>query len=338
MKTKKQRLIKYGITVIVFCAIFVVASAVKVKAGTGDNTSGWLWGGSEDANIGGVRGDNNAACLTYPAPAACIDGNETGVYWISMNSSYCDTNDDEKSEGALGCPAAPTQMKDYGVKIPSNNGLVTGYAWSPNLGYIDFAPHSGCPGLGKYAGACDAYPINPACNPGTCPATDAIRNADNTITGWARIVDIAKDSAVGNSGGWAGWIKLSGKDQTGSSYGILVNTDGTITKGQTTSYGWSDELGWIDFSGSKTDPVGTICGTPTSCSLIDTNACQNTSNCGKPNITTKTAICLDNCGSSIAKSACAGAVPVVITCPADVTGTCPACAHLQPGPWREVTP
>ncbi|HRZ33959.1 MAG TPA: hypothetical protein P5548_03625 [Candidatus Moranbacteria bacterium] len=195
MSKQKKFLIKYGIAAIVFCMIFAVASILKVNAGTSENGSGWLWGGSDDGA-----------------------GNKTGVGWISANNI---------NSGAGGSVS-------YGLNIPtsSSGGDLSGYAWSENLGYIAF-DNSG----GYLSG----------CPDGNCVSK---RVADNTLQGWARIVSIADAYKVGNSGGWLGWIKLNGTAQNGSKYGVLVASDGKLS-----GYAWSDELGWINFSGSSTGPT-----------------------------------------------------------------------------------
>jgi len=132
------------------------------------------------------------------------DGTNTNVGWISMNNT--------NQGGAT----------NYGVNIPTGNGDVTGYAWSENIGWISFnaADTAGCP-------------QNPC---------GAVRVVGNNIKGWARILGIKDALAAGNSGGWQGWISLSGPQ-----YGVKINTDNTALSG----YGWSDELGWIDFSRAK---------------------------------------------------------------------------------------
>jgi hypothetical protein len=237
MKKQKHTVGKYVLAIVVFCAVFVAISAIK--AGVTENISGWLWGGSEDANISGAIG------------GSVFDGNEVGIGWISMNSSNCDPDNDGMSEGLGGCPALDTSIANYGVNIPTT-GPIIGYAWSENMGYIDFAPHAGCPGSPKYAGACDAYPAS--------PNQDATRNADNTVTGWARFVEMSKASASGNS--YGGWIKMSGP-----TYGVSVSGNSLVGKA------WNGEeagilnnmangLGYIDFSRSGL-PTFTFDANPT---------------------------------------------------------------------------
>jgi hypothetical protein len=211
-------------TILIFLVTFFVAGVLKTKAGVGDNTTGWLWGGSDDGNATGQ---------------GVIS---TGPGWVSMNST---------NTGAA---------VSYGVTIPPSTCTGTacdlsGYAWSENIGWISFnaADVSGCPTPDSTYG-CAAF--RPA---GT-----------NNIQGWARIMSIVQAGA--NSGGWQGWIHLNG-----SGYGIVLNTDGSMTS---TSYGWSNELGWINFGRAKTvsSVVNGSCGsasTGQSClsSAPSTNLC-----------------------------------------------------------------
>lgn len=142
--------------------------------------------------------------------------NNTGVGWISMNNT---------NPGAGGTVS-------YGVNVPDSSCSgagcnLSGYAWSENIGWISFQEASGCPS-------------------GTCSA----RREGNMLKGWARIMAMPQAEALvpGNAGGWLGWVKLGSESGDPITYGITLNADGTITKSQTTSYAWSNELGWIDFS------------------------------------------------------------------------------------------
>jgi hypothetical protein len=201
------------------CAVVLAMGAAgKAHAGTADNIVGWLWGGAQDAT-----------------------GISSGINWVSMNSLNCDINGDgvmNRASGDAGasadCPIDGTTVANYGVSVPLTDGAVTGYAYSKNVGYIDFAPHSDC---AKYAGACDAYPVGSG-----YPTTDVMRTGNN-LSGWARIVDIAKAGAAGNSGGNAGWIKMSG-----TGYGIAIGADGKLG-----GYAWSNEFGALNFSGLASD-------------------------------------------------------------------------------------
>ncbi|MFA5871482.1 MAG: hypothetical protein WC858_02055 [Parcubacteria group bacterium] len=214
------------LSLILVFSIAAVASIVKVQAA--GIITGWLWGGTEESSDGS------------------INGNETGVYWVSMNSKNCDVNEngtyEGSSEGApAGCPTSGA-VKLYRVNIPSptSGGELSGYAWSPGLGYISFnsSELGGCP-----SNPCKAW------------------RTGNRIKGWARFLEIKKEfeKATPNSGGWQGWISLEG-NANGTPYGITINNDNTLS-----GYGWSGtnsaiagELGWIDFGQAKIENVCAI--------------------------------------------------------------------------------
>lgn len=102
---------------------------------------------------------------------------------------------------------------DYGVGINESSGNLFGYAWSPNIGWITFNQNelSGCP-----SSPCRARLIN------------------NALTGWGR----ALSSQDQESGGWDGWISLSG-----TNYGVTLN--GSTFSG----YAWGSAIvGWINFN------------------------------------------------------------------------------------------
>jgi hypothetical protein len=181
---------KFALTLALFVLIFAAAAVMKVQAGTGDSVIKWLW-------CGGVTG---------------TPGN-TNVGWISMN-----------------CTNIPNScaIVDYGVNIPSADGPVTGYAWSPNIGWIQF---DAAPDYTTYPGC--GYPMS------ICYSA---RREDDSLKGWARILSIKKEfeKVPSNSGGWEGWISLSG-----ANYGVEVTR--MTGDGAQPTFAWS-ELGWIDFS------------------------------------------------------------------------------------------
>ncbi len=103
-------------------------------------------------------------------------------------------------------------------------GQFNGYGWSENIGWIDFNPN------GPYPEA---------------PQNGVFLTSGNVI-GWARAV--AGDTV--GSGGWSGWIKMSG-----SGYGVTVGENGEFS-----GYAWGGGgtnldnavIGWIDMSGVTT--------------------------------------------------------------------------------------
>lgn len=77
---------------------------------------------------------------------------------------------------------------NHGVNVAAN-GLMGGYAWSPNVGWISFnsSQLGGCPS-------------------GTCQAR--FDKQTGAVTGWARA--LAGSGSSIQTGGWGGWIQLSG--------------------------------------------------------------------------------------------------------------------------------
>ncbi|HQT82918.1 MAG TPA: PKD domain-containing protein [Candidatus Paceibacterota bacterium] len=119
----------------------------------------------------------------------------------------------------------------YGVSEDSVSGALSGYAWSSNIGWISFNASDGS---------------HPA---------PAVNFVTGKVTGWAlACAAFANKNACsgaldGNSGGWDGWISLSGTASDGSSYGMVQSP----TCGWT-GYAWgSTPVGWISASGTATN-------------------------------------------------------------------------------------
>jgi hypothetical protein len=257
---------KWVFTLALFLLVFAAASAVKIHAA--GNGTGWLWGGGA-----GISGD----------------GTNTNVGWISANRLNCDSNGDGTTDNVNypKCPsgslAQPITTDDrYGINIPPGNGDVTGYAWSEWIGWLQFDP----------AGP---YPATD-CGTGGCPSYSTKKDGIN-LHGWARITEIAREAGLGNSGGWQGWVKLQGTASDGKPYGVTINDDGTFCKpgvpttylinGKNECHGWSDELGWIDFSQVKIPmPIDGLCNTPPNSDQI----CPGDPN---PTTMTKDQLCAD---------------------------------------------
>jgi len=229
---------KWVFTLALFLLVFAVASVVKIQAA--GNVTGWLWGGTEEVSDGNP---NNGA-----------SGYETGVGWVSMSGTT------------------------YGVSIPSGNGPATGYAWmnaggNPDnlqqngIGWLDFDPQDHC-GSAYGAASCNA-PDGSGVN-----AKGGVRREGNNLVGWARIVEIAKASASGNSGGWTGWVKFS------NSYGGGIDVNKMDGTGSNKMYAWSGndssagELGWIDFSRASYTVSGTLTVSGTTLSNTSSGRCR----------------------------------------------------------------
>lgn len=138
------------------------------------------------------------------------DGAYKGIGWLSFGNN------------------ADGSIIDYGVNVPSGNGLITGNAWSENYGWLSFnqSDLTGCPS--------------------TAPATitASITNPGvSDVTGWARFLSVKNAIAQNNAGGWLGCVSLSSLNM-GDAIKYGVTKVGSVFSG----YAWSDELGWIDFS------------------------------------------------------------------------------------------
>lgn len=125
------------------------------------------------------------------------------------------------------------QAQNGGINIDTGNNLV-GYVWSENIGWIRFGGFTS-----------SQFPSGP----GTTAVNAKI--VGTNIVGWARACAGMYDTATPNSStpnntctgntrsdGWDGWISLHG-----TNYGVTSSGD-TFS-----GYAWgSDVLGWIDFS------------------------------------------------------------------------------------------
>ena len=110
----------------------------------------------------------------------------------------------------------------YGVDIDPNTGLFSGYAWSENIGWISFNDFDG------------SHP-------------QAQLNLNNgEVSGWARaLAPVGQPLSV--SGGWDGWIKLSGSWADG------VSLNFTPDPSEFEGWAWgSDVVGWVSFNRSNT--------------------------------------------------------------------------------------
>jgi hypothetical protein len=121
----------------------------------------------------------------------------------------------------------PDGGADYGVTVAAD-GTISGYAWSEYIGWISFSASdvASCP---------------------TAPCAPVFNKVTGQVTGWAK----ALNGGIVNSGGWDGFISLSG-----SNYGV------TVTGCTWSGWAWgSDVVGWVNFNGSG----GTVVGTGDAC-------------------------------------------------------------------------
>ena len=201
------------ITVLFFIVSFFVCLGIFVFAGTDDNIAGFAY----SENIG----------------------------WVSFNSVDCDIDGDGVFEGAAesggpapaGCPDSGTAF-DYGVSVDLNNGALSGFAYSENIGWVSFneGDLSGCP-----SGSCLAKVAPPG----------QIGKSDVDIEGWARACagSVNGDCTGGDrTDGWDGWIKFD-HGEVGEPY--------IDAAGDWHGWAWGDDVvGWLSFNGADADAGG----------------------------------------------------------------------------------
>lgn len=237
---------------------------------------------------------------------AGTDKNGMGWLWGGSNSNFGWVSMNNINPGAGGTIS-------YGVGVPEGNGALNGYAWSSNIGWISFDNSSG------YLTGCPS---------GTCSA----RRVGNALQGWARIVGIKNELGKGNSGGWEGWISLSGTAQNGSPYGVNITLDPATNREKFGGSAWSNELGWIDFSLAYMDVSIPSCA----CVPVESLVCEGVvydDSCGNDDVCEGTRDCScvpdPNCA---ADKICQG--ENCVTCGNTINGE-KVCPDLN---WKEVRP
>lgn len=174
----------------------------KSGGGTASPLCGFAWGATDENPI-----------------------SKMGVGWVSFNSQDCDTDGDRIfDDGVAGCPTSGTAVP-YSVSVKPNGKDLDGFAWSSNLGWIQFGGLSGFPNGG-----------------GTQPVNANIQN-NNEVRGWARAI-AGKD----RNDGWDGWISLRGGDA------YEVNFD-SVTK-KFSGFSWGGEVvGWLKWDSTPSKGV-----------------------------------------------------------------------------------
>lgn len=171
--------------------------------------------------------DDYAQASTTPEQApACQPHKVLGwawsknIGWISFSCGNCDTDYNGESNGGAGCPPAGTLIPDYGVDLRGQGAIAvfSGYAWSPNVGWITFN---------------ETDLSSPLCPDGTCQAW--LDLGTNKISGWAKVLSDGS------------WISLRGQttEVPPTTYGASWNQ---LTQ-EVEGWAWSDTaIGWISFN------------------------------------------------------------------------------------------
>ena len=216
-------------------------------SGTAESTN-WVNVGQEDSSrryngmIDDVRVWNKTRTIeeirmgmTNP-----LKGDESGLvgYWRfdeGSGSSAFDSSQGGKTGSIIG-PTWVTQP-NFGVNV-GFDGNMTGYAWSPSIGWISFDPTQPYPKVPNYSARVDTYGSLDGCG------------GRGWICGWARACSVFESGCSGTMissekrGGWDGWILL-GPD--GSSPGIWL--DEKESHFTLRGYSWGAEpVGWISFN------------------------------------------------------------------------------------------
>ncbi|MBU1167579.1 carboxypeptidase-like regulatory domain-containing protein [Patescibacteria group bacterium] len=204
---------------------------------------------------------------------ASFDDNVSGWGW-SSNIGWTSMNDVNQK----------TSLHKYGLDIDASGNL-TGYAWLGNDqdgvtqggGWLVFGSTIkddavGIPAIHQKPGGLpgDALSLIPANLAPDGTIVSAKINSDNTITGWARFLNLWDyGHNVFDKNDW-GWVKLSGFAQNGDKYGLELDPDNRDING----YAWSGGgtsgttyhpeagYGWLHFSAVGVDTVkleGVVC-------------------------------------------------------------------------------
>jgi hypothetical protein len=150
------------------------------------------------AMAGNDNGTSSSIDLYFTTIDGCGSHNISGwawsenIGWVSFSCENCDSdNNGYVDSGACGGDNSSTFSIDYGVDMDINSGVLSGYAWSENIGWVSFnySETGAPPGSPDYSSS--GY---------------IARTSTSTFeaSGWARA--LAGSSAY--SGGWKGWIKL----------------------------------------------------------------------------------------------------------------------------------
>jgi hypothetical protein len=181
--------------------------------------------------------------VAYAEPAVLPEGQITGwgwtdtFGWISLNcvNVYAGENDAQLT----GHCASDGNYEDYGVSLNAGTGVISGYAWSDSVGWIDFNPSVGAGSVGSL----------PTLSSGDDFAHTVQMDTDTGyLSGWA--VATFNDTDPNNNA----WIRFRaandcntlGPDET--NYCVRVNDNNYLT-----GWAWSggdDGQGWIRFSES----------------------------------------------------------------------------------------
>ena len=236
-----------------------------------------------------TQGLQQVACVGTSSTQV-VFGDLHGWLWSDMPTSSDQVATPTNQQAGRGFGWISTNGSDSGVsgnyKVTIGaTGALSGDAWSQNGGWLDFAPSGPYP---TYTISMIPLGGGPAINRNVLPTTPATidptclaaQRSGCAVTGWARFV---AGEAATNTGGWDGWVNLSGSIYNRSmvigSFGVTFDADpnsGTYGSFSGKAWGGTDS-GWISFDQVTTSPATqTLCQTPTdlTCNGVGTYAGQ----------------------------------------------------------------
>jgi len=185
-----------------------------------------------DFTLSGVASDPDdpLASLTYHWQWG--DGAEDVCGTSSCNLSHKYTTDSTIKlyvTDLIGAASGAVVCNPPSIKVVSAAaGNIQGYAWSENVGWIDFCPTTqSAPGV--------SAPV------GTHSACSELVGSE--LRGWARLVSTG------------GWISLNCADDPGCTSGHKVSYNSSTHK--FSGWAWSEDFGWISFNCLDTGVCGT---------------------------------------------------------------------------------
>jgi hypothetical protein len=132
--------------------------------------------------------------------------------------------------------------------------MISGYAWSDNIGWIKFG------GLSSFPTGSGTTPQNAQLEYLDYGAGAGAGATQANLVGWARACAGTANGDCStmqpSADGWDGWISLNGSSLDGKSgYSVSLKGDGVTLTG----YAWgSDVVGWIDFDGVTLSAIPVI--------------------------------------------------------------------------------
>jgi len=198
--------------------------------------------------------------------------------------------------GTGGGSGAEVSDIDYGVNIDESNGVMSGYAWSENIGWVSFngADAAGCGGCS--GSNCQAK-VNQTLN----------GSGEYEVSGWAKV--------LANGGGWDGCISLRG-----SNYGVSIDP----ATGDFHGWAWSDMvLGWLSFNSVDSGAGGGSYKVYTTAGFGPTAKME----CGGAGANCAYGTCDNNAGGSWVAYSPAQECPICIYPVKDVSEGSTACAY-----------